>query len=100
MGNKKDDLAENTKLDPRLARPRLKEGLVPAATGIFLRIEEGPGTGRIVTLSPGGVYLIGRAGADIALEDEKGSRKHRSEERRVGKEGVRGRRSHEHDAQE
>jgi|SRR5882672_8750271 len=76
MGNKKDDFAENTKLDPRLARPRLKEGLVPAATGIFLRIEEGPGSGRIVTLSPGGVYLIGRAGADIALEDEKVSRKH------------------------
>jgi len=65
-----------TVLDYKLARPRLKEGLVPPDTGIYLRIEEGEGTGKIVTLSSGGVYVIGREGADIALEDPKVSRKH------------------------
>ena len=76
MGIKKPELAASTKLDPALARPRLKEGVISPDTGIFLRIEEGPGRGRVYTLSPGGVYLIGRDGADIVLDDEKVSRKH------------------------
>jgi pSer/pThr/pTyr-binding forkhead associated (FHA) protein len=58
------------------ARPRLKVGLVPPDTGIYLRIEEGHGTGRIITVSAGGVYVIGREGADIVLDDPKISRKH------------------------
>jgi len=70
------DFAEGTVVDPRLSRPRLKEGLVPPDTGIWLRAEEGPDRGRVFTLSAGGVYLIGREGADIALTDEKVSRKH------------------------
>jgi len=65
-----------TVLDPRLAPKRLKEGLVPDGTAIFLRIEEGHDTGTVLTLSAGGVYVIGREGADISLEDEKVSRKH------------------------
>ena len=76
MADKKPELIASTKLDPALARPRLKEGVIPPDTGIFLRIEEGQGRGRIFTLSPGGVYLIGRDGADIVLDDEKVSRKH------------------------
>jgi pSer/pThr/pTyr-binding forkhead associated (FHA) protein len=76
MGEKKPELYASTKLDPSLGRPRLKEGLVSTDTGIFLRIEEGPGRGRVFTLSSGGVYLIGRDGADIVLDDEKVSRKH------------------------
>jgi pSer/pThr/pTyr-binding forkhead associated (FHA) protein len=76
MGNKKPELAASTKLDPGLARPRLKEGLISPDTGIFLRIEEGSGAGRVFLLSSGGVYLIGRDGADIVLDDEKVSRKH------------------------
>ena len=67
---------DGTMLDPDLARPRLKEGLVPPDTGLFLRIQEGEQAGRIFTLSAGGVYLIGRDGADIALTDQKVSRKH------------------------
>ena len=35
------DTGEGTMLDPNLARPRLKEGLVPADTGMYLRIESG-----------------------------------------------------------
>jgi pSer/pThr/pTyr-binding forkhead associated (FHA) protein len=75
MSEKKDH-AETTQFDPGLGRRRLKEGLVSGDTGIFLRIEKGPGAGRTWTFSPGGVYLIGREGADLALEDEKVSRKH------------------------
>ena len=72
----KPDFAEGTVFDPKLGRPRLKEGLVTPDTGIFVRIEVGPGRGRVFTLSSGGVYIIGRSGADIVLEDEKVSRKH------------------------
>jgi pSer/pThr/pTyr-binding forkhead associated (FHA) protein len=76
---KKPDSATQTVLDPRLAPRRLKEGLVPPETGIYLRVEECPGiagVGRIFTLSAGGIHLIGREGADIVLDDEKVSRKH------------------------
>ncbi len=68
-----------TVVDPRLAPRRLKESLVPPDTGIYLRIEETPlatGVGRIFNLSPGGVYLVGREGADIVLDDDKVSRRH------------------------
>lgn len=67
---------QETRLDPRQAYPRLKEGLVPEDTGLYLRIEEGQGKGRCYTVSSGGTYLIGRDGADIHLEDVKASRKH------------------------
>ena len=70
------DIATSTRFDDRLAPRRLKEGLVPPDTGIFVRIEQGPGVGRVFTLSAGGVYLVGRNGADITLEDDKVSRKH------------------------
>jgi len=72
----KNDTAAGTVLDPRLAPRRLKEGIVPSDTGIYLRVEEGPSPREVYTLSAGGVYLIGRKGADIVLEDEKVSRKH------------------------
>lgn len=76
MSDKKSRLAETTQYDPRLGRPRLKEGLVGPDTGIFLRIEQGSDAGKTFTLSAGGTYLIGRDGADIPLDDEKVSRKH------------------------
>ena len=76
MTDKKSRFAETTEYDPRMGRPRLKEGLVSGDTGIFLRIEQGAGSGKTYTLSSGGTYLIGREGADIALDDEKVSRKH------------------------
>ena len=72
----KADQTEGTTLDADLARPRLKESLVPPETGLFLRIQEGEDAGRIFTLSAGGVYLIGRDGADVVLSDSKASRKH------------------------
>jgi len=73
---REEESGEGTMLDPNLARPRLKEGLMPADTGMFLRIESGIGAGRVVTLSAGGTHTIGREGADVALADAKVSRKH------------------------
>jgi pSer/pThr/pTyr-binding forkhead associated (FHA) protein len=74
--DREDDSITGTALDPKLARPRLKESLVPPDTGIFLRVVNGNDRGQLITLSSGGTYLLGREGADIALEDEKISRKH------------------------
>jgi pSer/pThr/pTyr-binding forkhead associated (FHA) protein len=65
-----------TVFDPSQAPHRMKEGLVPKDTGIFLRIEEGPDAGKVFNISPGGVYTIGREGADLPLDDPKVSRKH------------------------
>jgi len=76
MGKEAGNDATGTVLDPQLAPKRLKEGLVPDDTGIFLRIEEGADAGAVLTLSAGGVYLIGREGADIVLRDAKVSRRH------------------------
>lgn len=68
--------AGGTVVDPKLAPRRLKEGLVPPDTGIYLRVEEGLSKGKVFTLSAGGVYVIGREGADVVLNDDKISRKH------------------------
>jgi len=65
-----------TQVDSRQHRERLKESLVPEDTGIWLRVEHGPDAGRSLSVSSGGVYLIGRDGADIPLQDPKVSRKH------------------------
>ena len=70
------DPVTGTTVDPALARERLKQGLVPEGTGIFLCIEQGEGSGRLFNLCDGGVHLIGREGADIALGDPKVSRRH------------------------
>jgi len=65
-----------TVLDPAQAPRRMKSSLVPPDTGVYLRIEEGAGAGRTFVLSAGGVYIIGREGADLEIEDAKASRKH------------------------
>ncbi|MFQ5670074.1 MAG: FHA domain-containing protein [Acidobacteriota bacterium] len=70
------DPEEGTLLDARMARPRLTEGLVPPETGLFLRILDGLGAGRVFTFASGGVFLLGREGADLVLADPKASRKH------------------------
>jgi pSer/pThr/pTyr-binding forkhead associated (FHA) protein len=69
-------MEDGTVLDSNLVCPRLKEGLVPDETGLFLRIQEGPGVGSTYSFSSGGVFLLGREGADLALQDTKASRKH------------------------
>jgi pSer/pThr/pTyr-binding forkhead associated (FHA) protein len=78
MADDRSDMnfAKGTQLDVRMAPHRLKEGLVPGDTGIFLCIEEGASAGKTINLSSGGVYLIGRESADVPLDDEKVSRKH------------------------
>lgn len=73
--DKKNDVSE-TVLDPSQAPKRSKSGLVPPDTGIYLRVEDGADKGKTYVLSSGGVYTIGREGADIAIDDTKVSRKH------------------------
>jgi pSer/pThr/pTyr-binding forkhead associated (FHA) protein len=70
------DRMTGTKLDKELHRPRLKSGLVPQDTRIYLRVERGPDRGQVFDLSPGGSYLIGRESGDIPLSDEKVSARH------------------------
>jgi pSer/pThr/pTyr-binding forkhead associated (FHA) protein len=74
--NNHSPLEDGTVLDSNLVIPRLKEGLVPDATGLFLRIQEGAGVGSTFSFSSGGVFLLGREGADLVLQDTKASRKH------------------------
>jgi len=76
MSDDKTDGPVSTVLDPAQAPRRMKSGLVPPDTGIYLRIEEGPDSGRVFMLSAGGVYIIGRQGSDVELDDSKVSRKH------------------------
>ena len=76
MSDTPSDVGTGTVIDRSLGRARLKEGLIPARTGIYLQIENGPAVGSVFDLSKGGVYLIGRSGTDIALGDPKVSRKH------------------------
>jgi len=73
---KRGEGASATVLDQARAPKRLKQGLVPGDTGIFLRVERGPLAGRVFDLSAGGVYTVGREEADLALGDAKVSRKH------------------------
>jgi len=74
--NKRVPAQDGTVFDGDAPCPRLREGLVPPETGLFLRIQEGEGTGRTFEFASGGVFLLGRDGADIVLTDAKTSRKH------------------------
>jgi len=72
----KTDSMEGTKLDENLHRPRLKSGLVPKDTRIFLRVLKGADSGKVFDLSSGGSYIIGRGAGDIPLNDGKISSRH------------------------
>ena len=74
--SEKQDVLEGTRLDENLHRPRLKSGIVPERTRIYLRIVQGPEAGKIFDLSAGGSYVIGRSAGDIPLGDPKVSTKH------------------------
>jgi pSer/pThr/pTyr-binding forkhead associated (FHA) protein len=75
MAKTKDDLAA-TRLDEALHRPRLKSGIVPRDTRIYVRVIQGPDAGKVFDLSPGGCYVIGRRAGDIQLSDTKVSYRH------------------------
>ena len=72
----KENFREKTVVDDRRRPVRLREGMIPESTGIYLKIEHGPDAGAMADLSPGGVYVIGREGADLAVNDGKVSRRH------------------------
>lgn len=71
-----DDRATRTRQDKELHRPRMKAGLVPQDTRIYLRVAQGPDRGKVFDLSPGGCYVVGRREGDIPLSDEKVSYRH------------------------
>ena len=76
MSRTKTPPLEGTQLDPRLHAPRLKSGIVPHDTRVFLRVVRGPDHGQIFDLSRGGCYIIGRNGGDLPLSDAKVSQRH------------------------
>jgi len=72
----REETATKTKLDKKMHRPRMKAGIVPPDTRIYLRVAEGPDKGKVFDLSPGGSYLVGRMAGDVPLADEKVSSRH------------------------
>ncbi len=73
---RREETVTRTKLDKNLHRPRMKAGIVPADTRIYLKVAEGPDKGKVFDLSPGGSYLVGRMAGDVPLADEKVSYRH------------------------
>jgi len=73
---KQRDQGDGTLLDRRLHQPRPAAGIVEPDMKIFLRVESGPDAGRVVDLSRGGSFILGRGKADIVLTDPKVSSRH------------------------
>jgi pSer/pThr/pTyr-binding forkhead associated (FHA) protein len=73
---KRQDAGDGTLLDQRLHQPRPVAGIVEKDTKIFLRFVSGPEAGRVVDVSRGGSFILGRGKADIVLGDEKVSSRH------------------------
>lgn len=63
--------AEGTMIDERLHQPRPHSGIVARDTKIFLRVSQGPDTGKVFDLSRGGSFIVGRNKGDIPLTDPK-----------------------------
>lgn len=72
----KRDQGDGTLLDPRLHQRRAAAGIVEADRKIFLRFESGPEAGRVVDLSRGGSFILGRGNADVVVTDPKVSLRH------------------------
>src|SRR5262250_890483 len=70
------DQGDGTLVDRRLHQPRPAAGIVEADTKIFLRVESGPDAGRVIDVSRGGSFIVGRGTADIVLTDPKFSLRH------------------------
>ena len=73
---KREDRGDGTLLDERLHQKRPEAGLVEADTKIYLRVVSGPEAGRVIDVSRGGSFILGRVKADIVLSDEKVSSRH------------------------
>ncbi|PYT09078.1 MAG: hypothetical protein DMF49_03340 [Acidobacteria bacterium] len=67
---------EGTLIDEDLHADRLKSGIVPQDTRVYLRVVRGPDKDRAFDLSSGGCYIIGRQAGDIPLSDTKVSHRH------------------------
>ena len=70
------DRGDRTLLDRRLHQPRPAAGIVEADTKIFLRVEGGPDAGKVIDVSRGGSFIVGRGDVDFVLTDPKISSRH------------------------
>lgn len=73
---KTQNRGDGTLLDERLHQPRPEAGIVEHDTKIYLRITSGPEAGRVIDVSRGGSFILGRGKVDIVLTDEKVSSRH------------------------
>ena len=74
--SKRQEPGDGTLLDEQLHQARPAAGLIESDTKIFLRFVSGPEAGRVVDVSRGGSFILGRGKADIVLADEKVSSRH------------------------
>jgi FOG: FHA domain len=73
---KRQEQGDGTLIDERLHQKRPEAGLVEQDTRIFLRVVGGPESGRVIDVSRGGSFILGRGKADVILKDEKVSSRH------------------------
>jgi len=73
---RREDHVTTTRLDEQLHRPRLKVGIVPEDTRVYVKVMAGPDKGKVFDLSKGGSYVLGRRKGDIPLSDDKVSLRH------------------------
>ena len=73
---KTQNRGDGTLLDERLHQPRPEAGIVEPDTKIYLRVTSGPEAGRVIDVSRGGSFILGRGKVDIVLTDEKVSSRH------------------------
>lgn len=65
-----------TPLDQRAHQARHHAGLVEKDTKIYLRVVSGPDAGRVIDVSRGGNFVLGRGRVDIVLTDDRVSSRH------------------------
>jgi pSer/pThr/pTyr-binding forkhead associated (FHA) protein len=73
---KSQNPGDGTLVDERLHQKRPEAGIVEQDTKIYLRVTGGPESGRVIDVSRGGSFILGRGKVDIVLTDEKVSSRH------------------------
>jgi pSer/pThr/pTyr-binding forkhead associated (FHA) protein len=74
--SKHQESGDGTLVDKQMHQARPAAGLVEQDSKIFLRFVSGPEAGRVIDVSRGGSFILGRGKADIVLADEKVSSRH------------------------
>ena len=72
----KRETGEGTMLDERLHQPWSTGGVIPKDTKIWMRVVASPDKGKVLDVSRGGSFILGRGKADVVLADPKISSRH------------------------